>query len=856
MKISCLQKRIGLGVFILIAVSGLIATPHPVLAASASPTTVTLAAEGRALLPVVVGANATERTRAAAQTLADTLTKITGAKFQVSVGDGKAGIAVGLEKDFPALAPATPLASQDPTRREDYILHTSPSGVAVLGASELAVEDAVWDLLYRLGYRQFFPGPHWEVIPHAPTLAVALDAREHPAYFARRIWYGYGLWDYNKEPYAEWCAKNRATSGIEVTSGHVYDAILRANKAEFEKHPEYLGLYQGKRQSTKFCIANAGLRQLVVADALKRLERDPAADAISMEPSDGGKWCECGECAKLGSVTDRALLLANEVAAAVAAKYPGKYVGMYAYNFHSAPPAIQARPELVVSLATAFIKGGTWEEMIAGWSKKAGLLGIREYYSVNVWDRDLPASARGGNLAYLTRTIPEFYAKGARFMSAESSDNWGPNGLGYYLSSRLLWDVGEAGKMENLVEDFLTRAFGPAKEAMREFYAQLDGSKPHLVAADQLGRMFRALDGARRLDVSAEVRARLADLTLYARYVDLYQRYTAAKGAARQQAFEALIRHAYRMRATMMIHVRGLYKDLPNRDKTVKLPPGAAMTVAEGKNPWKSSAPFPDAELAGFITEGIARYKLVEVSFQPVAYGEELTGAGALKLAEPAAPGQFGAGRGKQVFYTRVERAPATIGMLITGGLIAHYRDRGNVRLELWKLGGASQSGERETLAASDRSVPPDGTEHAVKIEVKEPGLYKLTLEDGGDRTLLKWNCTLPLTIKSTLAEPMNAGLTDLWQLYFYVPKGTREVVLFGGEHGDVCDSQMRPLFWLNGREPSYYSVKVPDGEDGKLWCLRNSKGPKILLTVPPYFARKPSELILPAEVVAKDGGK
>ena len=31
--------------------------------------------------------------------------------------------------------------------------------------------------------------------------------------------------------------------------------------------------------------------------------------------------------------------------------------------------------------------------------------------------------------------------------------------------------------------------------------------------------------------------------------------------------------------------------------------------------------------------------------------------------------------------------------LLLTGGLIAHYRDRGNVKVGLWKLGGASQAG-------------------------------------------------------------------------------------------------------------------------------------------------------------------
>ena len=67
-------------------------------------------------------------------------------------------------------------------------------------------------------------------------------------------------------------------------------------------------------------------------DALAQIAANPGRQSISMEPSDGGGWCECDACARLGSITDRALTLANAVAEAVTAKYPGKLVGMYAYN--------------------------------------------------------------------------------------------------------------------------------------------------------------------------------------------------------------------------------------------------------------------------------------------------------------------------------------------------------------------------------------------------------------------------------------------------------------------------------------------------------------------------------------------
>src|SRR5688572_22146714 len=276
-----------------------------------------LAADGKAQLPVIISANASAETKASAATLAENLGRISGATFAVQDGDGTSGIAVGRAADFPALQPGVKFEPADAARREDYLLRSHAKGVWLLGATDLAVRHAVWDWLHRLGYRQFFPGKTWEVVPAQPHLASAVEAIERPAYHSRRIWYGYGAWDYAKDPYRDWCEKNRAIAGIELSTGHAYDGILARHKAEFSAHPEYLGLIGGIRKSTKFCISNPGLRQLVVDDALAQLAADPAKASVSADPSDGGDWCECEPCAKLGSVSDRALTLANAVAAAI-----------------------------------------------------------------------------------------------------------------------------------------------------------------------------------------------------------------------------------------------------------------------------------------------------------------------------------------------------------------------------------------------------------------------------------------------------------------------------------------------------------------------------------------------------------
>ena len=53
---------------------------------------------------------------------------------------------------------------------------------------------------------------------------------------------------------------------------------------------------------------------------------------VSFETSDEGRHCECEQCAKLGSVSDRVFGLANEVAKAVDKAYPGKMIGLLAYS--------------------------------------------------------------------------------------------------------------------------------------------------------------------------------------------------------------------------------------------------------------------------------------------------------------------------------------------------------------------------------------------------------------------------------------------------------------------------------------------------------------------------------------------
>ena len=796
---------------------------------------------GKPQTEIVVGKDASERTKGAAETLAEYLQYISGAKFVIEEGDGSHGIAIGLPGDFPDVPSVMNLSISDPTLREDYVLASHKNGIYLLGATELAVEHAVWDLLSRWGYRQYFPGKAWEVIPDKKDLTISVDTHEHPDYLVRRIWYGYGPWDYASEPYQKWCQRNRMAGCIQLNTGHSYDGIIHRNEDEFKAHPEYLGLVGGVRKSTKLCISNPNVRQLVIEDARRQLEKGKARDSVSTDPSDGLGWCECENCQALGSVSDRALTLANAVAEAINDPPAGLYVGMYAYSAHSPPPSIKVHPQVIISVATAFIRGGfTVEELLEGWNDQGATLGIREYYSVNTWDRDLPGRSRGSNLDYLQRTVPEFHQLGARYLSSESSDNWGPNGLGYYFASRMLWDIDEADRRDEIVSEFLQNCFGPAADTMAEYYELIDGSKKSLFSDDLVGRMYRLLAKARSQAKEAKIQERLNHLILYTRYLELWLNYSSTAGEERQENFEQLIRHAYRMRETMMVHTKGLYRDLVNRDKSVTIPADAVWSKPEPDNPWKSSEPFSTAELDNMVKQGIEGRKLRP--FDPVSFSSDLVPVEPLNFKELKAGSTGIYSRGIRTIYTKTTEANQEITLNVKGGII--YQNRGNASIILFPADLTAEN------PLDEAEVPPDGMFHEVSLKAPKPGLYRVVVSDKGCGTKVEWPENLPQTIVSSLDQP--SKLYGRWSMVFYVPKGTKVIGGFSNGPGSLLNPEGDKAHIFESKQ-GYFNVKVPAGMDGKLWTFDRCAGSRLLMTVPPSLAPTADQLLLPEEVVETD---
>lgn len=839
---------------------------------------------GKALVPIVVSEAVSEPVRQAATDLAGVLGRMSGANFSVEVGGDPRGIVVGTVTQFPGVPGAGKLSATDVMRREEYVIHSDGQRVWLVGASDAGASHAVWDFLYRLGYRQYFPGPNWEIIPKQERIVADIDLFASPDYKMRRFAWHYGNWS-DVVGVSEWLTRNRIVAGktfldvFVLNTAHAYANIIKGGdnrKKGIQADPSIRSLVNGK-PTLKLNPANPRTLEAVKAYASAFFEKNPDATSLSMDPSDGGGWGTSPEELAIGTPSDRALYLANLVAEFI--NQPGehgvRYVGMYAYNEHSPPPTrVTVDPRVIISFATSFIKQGfTVQELMQGWGRMgAKLLGIREYHSVVAWDGSAPTKGRAANLDYLARTIPEFHRLGASFYTTEAGQNWGSQGLGNYFTTRLLWDVEEAKQKDVLIQEFVSNCFPEAAQLMLRFYQEyLHPKKSVTLTRDLLGRMYRTLDEARHQTREAGALRRLDDLITYTRFAELlyaYQRSAGKPIEERASALEDVTKFSYRIRKTGMMSSYAFFRDIPTRNKAVPRPEGTNHLVVEGNNPWKDTTPVTPEDLNTWVSEGINNNPVVDV--ETASFSRELVRASQLPAAAAfdsrnEAPKFIYPLRHKQQLLIWSDVPESPIEFTVKTGVF--YTNLGNLTLSLYPYeaeGAPTEAGENPAeegdipvfLHPLDTvSLPADKEEHSVKMKSGQPGPYLLEIKDqAAGYHLTNWSKDIPLTFESSMER--SPVILGGWQFVFYVPKGTQKVNLFVKGRGTIQDQEGGVLEGLP-QEPTYLSIPVPPGQDGTFWKFTGKTGGTIqLLNVPPYLASSASQLLLPREVVEADAPK
>lgn len=832
--------------------TGVLLTPET-RNASDSKATLEIASGGKALLPILVSKNATGALKATADELKAILDRVTGASFEIKSGAEGPGLVLGTLADFPhPELDAALRVAHGIDGKEAYAIRTLPDRLLLIGATDLGASHAAYRFLEEIGCRWFFPSDPWEVLPRTPELSFARDLTDRPAFLSRSIWYAWGFF-HEPHPgstpehprdattdYRRWARRNHMAESFAVNAGHAYEAIAREKAEDFAAHPEYWALVGGRRQGPQFELSHPGLRKLVVEWALDYFRKNPQADMVSVDPADGPGTSESAESRALGNAGDLSFGLANEVARAVEKEFPGqnKMVGMYAYNWHSDPPPFALEPNVYIQLTMGFNGGKlTLDELFEQWPKKAKHLGFYDYYSTWRWDQDLWPGGRVANRNYVVDSIRRFRKANAvsqayaTSISAESSNNWGVNGRGYYLANKLMWNPDL--DPDAVLADFYEKAFGPAAAAMAKYYGYQDTAPP--ISPGVVGALFRALGEARTAAKDRpDVMRRLDDIANYLRYYDLNYRNAHESADGRNEARQLEIwTLAYRNRFSYMNHWEAIRQD------SIRQP-----AHPDDPTPWKVETPITPEESEAWFQEGLARYPGLTLPAE-VKFSDELVAV------------DFGGqGRDSSQYYQE-------------GSTYAIHSAKGEP-LALHLKAGSAYGGLRQTWEVTDaagkvlgKGTPQPGEELDFAFPVPAPGVYFFHYHDHGAYGRVFWKAgqTVALPLKDRSLRAMEA----VTAMSFYVPKGTKEIHYyykradwqFGGPHQLIApDGSVVKEVNVDG---DYVSVPVPDGADGKLWTLGGPTfglGSFRFFNIPNFLSPSPARMLLPSDVVDRDGLK
>ncbi len=795
-----------------------------------------LAEDGKARFPIVIAADADPATRGVADELAAHLGQISAARFEVVEGNGETGIVLGTLRQFPDPRLDEPLRIRDGfDGREAFAIRTEPQRLRLIGATELGASHAAFRLLESLGCRWFFPAPQWTVVPRRATLDVAVDETSRPAILSRRIWWGYGFFDHREgrcqAEYEAWARHNRMAMSRRIWCGHAWQSIIGDNRAVFDAHPEYLALVKSERRGPQMCVSNPAVRKLAIDWALNQIRRRPELDMVSLETSDGSDHCECEACTRLGNISERAFGLANEAARALAAEFPDKMVGMYAYNDHCEPPSFALEPNVYVQSTAGFIRGRyTFDELMELWPKHCRNLGFYEYFSVWLWDFDMPPGGRGGNVKLIQERIRQYAALGATSLDCESGNNWGVHGRGYYLANRLMWEPQT--DSADLLADFYAQAFGSAAAVMQRYYERLDPGNEPLLSEHLLGLALRDLDEASRLTADRpDIQARLDHLKQYQHYVRLRWEYDRAPDQAHKKELALrILTHAFRTRYSYMNHWEAIRQSWAARvAKDLDEP-----TWSERNNPnppWKVDSSPDHDETQRLFREDLDFFRPQDID--ELTFGVDLVPAGL--PSEPAIESrqQYQNGARYALYSVQGEPLEATV----VTGVIAWYRDRPDATYRLTDAAGNEVAHGR---------LPQDGQDHPLRWTAPAAGLYWFEFRDQA----AGWGIRIPAGRPAALALPRSsppAHMGHMQRMYFFVPRGTRRIEYYwkGGPHVvHRPDGTIHAEVKTSGQ---FVSLEVPEGCDGQAWSFTKlALGHLWFFNVPNYLAASPAALLAP----------
>lgn len=445
-----------------------------------------LFANGKTDYSIVVGNQASESERWAAQELQRWLKEVSGAQFPIRSTTETTGdrvIVVGFNPRAKALLGAA--VKEPAVEDESFTYRNIGASLVIYGGKMRGTMYGVMSFLEReLGCRWYTP--RVSLAPQRERYSfVALHHTEAPGVRVRNDFY-FEAFD------PTWAARNRMNGamshrnqpgGVESYWGvHTFYQFMPPQ--EFSSaHPEYFSLIDGKRtwDRAQLCLTNPDVLRIVTERLREAMRKHPEYLIYCVSQNDWLNPCQCEHCKAIaereGSEAGPIIWFVNQVAAAVEKEFPNKYIGTLAYQYTRKPTKTERpRQNVVVRLCSIeacfahdFLncpENASFVQDLQGWARIAPQLYIWDYV-VNFSHYIMPFP----NFRALQPNIKTLRANkaiGIMEQAAYQSRGGEFAELRAYVLAKLLWNPD--GDVEEFINDFMFGYYGRSGQHVRRYF--------------------------------------------------------------------------------------------------------------------------------------------------------------------------------------------------------------------------------------------------------------------------------------------------------------------------------------------------------------------------------------------------
>ncbi len=718
--------------------------------------------------------------------------------------------------------------------------------IQFIGNTALALQQGVYIYLEQLGFRFLLPGEIWNVIPKLSSVYKTVSILTQPHFEHRRISNGHGYGGNKKieTDFENWATANLLGGAFKIKVGHSYGEIVTNNIETFKQHPEYFS--QAVTKGTipadpKFNVANKDLVQLVTDDAVKRMEQFRKwgwdMNMLSMEPSDGGGFCSTPECKKIGTASEQVYYLSNTVAKVLQKKYPGAWVGGFAYNEHILPPNFKMEPNVFLMVTNGFNRSKfNTIELLKMWQQKITKTGVYEYMSVYEWDNDLPGQVPVAKTKWLKETIKSYYNNGARAYLAESVMGWIIRGPGEYIASKMLWNVNV--NTDSLKNDFFSKAYENVAPQMRKLYDSWE-NYPHRIPVEaDMANWFTWVDEAYTKAATELVKKRILQVKIYLHYLVSYIQLK--KNPSEENMLKMMV-FAYRNFET------AAFATLPTM---VSLPTYMGYQqmgwYASPDQKWrKNNKPFSEAEINTTFTEDKKKIKPgALLTFYPET-NKFIKLSAITDVTKIKYPVSKQTTWGETQYIIRINKKGTANFFKIYSGMAANPEVARNVEIKIFQQKNINDL-TTDTKPFLKFEQSKKGVEEQFSLHQLDTGTYIVNVNDQQKMFVLDFSQAIDFSIVARVDKKiLTTSAAGLNIFYFFVPKGVKTFRVIKSVVVKFQTSTMRIIDFANNKEESF-DVEVKPGEDG-IWIIFDQAGSICLEGVPPYFGIHPSRMLVPA---------